>query len=248
MKGDGLTNRKRTRDHSDDDESSDDEDNNDYDDYKDDKDDEDDDNEDDEEDEDDKDDEDAFLPEDSAGFCSNQDKDSKSPVVRRTRRQIDNDSLHDTQWGKMFQELVAYKEKHKNTMVPSQYEEDPKLGRWVSTQRNFFKKNELPKERLDQLNSIDFVWRVRKKSKNVKWDDMFQKLVAYKKAYKHTLVPNQLKEDPKFGRWVSAQRQNFRMNGSFSLLVQAMKCHPCSNRKDKLLKERLDKLDSIGFV
>ena len=148
-------------------------------------------------------------------------------------------------WDDMLQKLVAYKKLHKNKMVPQPHKKDSKLGRWVCKQRYLFKKNELPKERLDQLNSIGFVWRVHK---DVKWDDMFQKLVAYQKAYKHTLVPNPQKEDPKFGRWVSAQRQNFRKNGSFSLLVQAMKCHPCSNKEDKLQKERLDKLDSIGFV
>ncbi|OEU06263.1 hypothetical protein FRACYDRAFT_201645 [Fragilariopsis cylindrus CCMP1102] len=250
------TNRKRTRDHSDDEESCD-------------------------------------ETEDSAD--SNQDKGSKSPVVRGKRRRIDNKSLHDTNWEKTFQRLVAYKEihnhtmvpshydedpplglwvsrqryqyrndelpsnrldllnsidfawnlydktwrrmfkklvvykeKHKNTMVPSQYDEDPKFGKWVSQQRGIYKNDDMPSNRLDLLNSIDFEWEGVQGKKYEKWDDVFQKLVAYNKLHKHTMVPKPYDEDPPLGRWVSTQRKVFN--------------------KNKLLKERLDKLNSIGFV
>jgi hypothetical protein len=56
----------------------------------------------------------------------------------------------------MFQKLVAYKEKHKDTKVSRQYKEDPKLGRWVSVQRHSYNRGELPPKRIALLNSIDF--------------------------------------------------------------------------------------------
>ena len=58
----------------------------------------------------------------------------------------------------MFQKLVAYKEQHKNTMVPCRYDKNPKLGRWVAAQRRIYKKDELDLNRVDLLNSIDFNW------------------------------------------------------------------------------------------
>jgi hypothetical protein len=211
-KCDGPTNRKRTHDQSEDDESCDDTDdsNIDIDDYQ------------DEDDEDDEDDKDESLPEDSTD--SNQDKDSKSPVVRGKRRRIDNKSLHDTNWEKTFQRLVAYKATHKNTMVPQEYKEDSKLGRWVKTQRQLFENNKLLEERLDKLDSINFVWKVD----DTKWQKTFQRLVAYKGIHKNTMVPTQYDEDPSLGLWVSNQRQHFK--------------------KNELSKERLDQLHSIGFV
>ena len=45
-------------------------------------------------------------------------------------RKIDN-----KKWMSMFQRLVEYKKQHRNTAVPKKYDEDPKLGEWVSKQR-----------------------------------------------------------------------------------------------------------------
>ncbi|OEU09122.1 hypothetical protein FRACYDRAFT_154308, partial [Fragilariopsis cylindrus CCMP1102] len=127
-------------------------------------------------------------------------------------------------WEKTFQRLVAYKATHKNTMVPQEYKEDSKLGRWVKTQRQLFENNKLLEERLDKLDSIGFVWKVD----DTKWQKTFQRLVAYKGIHKNTMVPTQYDEDPSLGLWVSNQRQHFK--------------------KNELSKERLDQLHSIGFV
>ncbi|OEU11712.1 hypothetical protein FRACYDRAFT_160978, partial [Fragilariopsis cylindrus CCMP1102] len=130
-------------------------------------------------------------------------------------------------WDDMFQRLVAYKEIHKHTMVPQHYDEDSKLGSWVYKQRYHYRNDDMPSNRLDLLNSIDFEW-ARARAKGGKWMKMFQKLVEYEKAHKHTLVPNQYDEDPSLGLWVSNQRQLFK--------------------KNELSEERLDQLHSIGFV
>ena len=144
--------------------------------------------------------------------------------------------VHDEKWMQMFQKLVAYKEVHTDTMVPQQYKEDPPLGRWVGNQRNTYRNDNLLPSRVTHLNSIDFKWEVDQvagkfgkfKVDDEQWMKMFQKLVEYEKAHKHTLVPNQYDEDPPLGLWVSTQRKLFN--------------------KNKLLKERLDQLNSIDFV
>ena len=65
-------------------------------------------------------------------------------------------------WMSMFQKLVEYKKEHKNTMVPMRYNEDPKLGWWVSKQRKVYKNDKLLPKRLVLMNSIDFTWNVNK--------------------------------------------------------------------------------------
>ncbi|OEU21618.1 hypothetical protein FRACYDRAFT_181025 [Fragilariopsis cylindrus CCMP1102] len=140
-------------------------------------------------------------------------------------------ATHQIKWMNMFQELVAYKEQHQNTKVPFNSKENPKLGRWVSQQRCSYSRGELPSDRIDELNKIDFVWVGIKgiaAIDQIKWMNMFQELVAYKKQHQNTNVPAKCKENPKLGRWVAEQGKQYR--------------------KDKLILSRIDLLESIGFV
>jgi hypothetical protein len=47
---------------------------------------------------------------------------------------------YDDQWDCMFEKLNEYKEKYGDCLVPKRYQENPKLGTWVDTQRVQFKK------------------------------------------------------------------------------------------------------------
>jgi hypothetical protein len=47
---------------------------------------------------------------------------------------------------------------------------------------------------------------------------MYDRLVVFKKKYKTTRVPAEWKEDPKFGRWVSRQREICKDRGRIELL------------------------------
>uniref|UniRef100_A0A7S3P091 Helicase-associated domain-containing protein n=1 Tax=Amphora coffeiformis TaxID=265554 RepID=A0A7S3P091_9STRA len=101
----------------------------------------------------------------------------------------------DDHWDEMFRQLIEYKEKHGDCLVPSRYETNLKLGKWVETQRYEYTKlkraeanpNEKPEEmnqeetklggkprvtnarlteeRLRRLESIGFEWKVRNKMK-----------------------------------------------------------------------------------
>ena len=43
-----------------------------------------------------------------------------------------------------------------------------------------------------------------------KWDEMFNRLLDFKKKHSHCLVPNRYSDDPALGAWVSTQRRQVR--------------------------------------
>ncbi len=73
-------------------------------------------------------------------------------------------SPRETNWNARIQELIEYKAKYGDCLVPVQYEDNPRLGRWVSTQRKYYKlylngnTSRITKEKIKQLTSIGFVW------------------------------------------------------------------------------------------
>jgi hypothetical protein len=99
----------------------------------------------------------------------------------------------DDHWDEMFRQLVEYKHKHSDCLVPSRYEENLKLGKWVETQRYEYTKLQrvssgfteakpepeidtstgksratnprLTEERLRRLEAIGFEWKVKHKMK-----------------------------------------------------------------------------------
>lgn len=115
-------------------------------------------------------------------------------------------------WMEMYDRLVAYKKKHKTTLVSRTYNKDPKLGLWVSIQRRHCKE----KDQVDILNNIDFVWECRNFHND--WMEMYNRLVAYKKENKTTLVPQKYKEDLKLGVWVKYQRRHCKENYRVDIL------------------------------
>jgi hypothetical protein len=127
-------------------------------------------------------------------------------------------------WNEMYQKLVAYKKEHKSTNVPAGYVQDPKLGNWVHNHRTYYKNKTLYIERINQLESIGFLWDLFGEI----WMEMYHKFVAYKRKYKSTLVPWRNKADPQLGYWVVTQRQTYN--------------------KNSLSIERINRLESIGFV
>ena len=124
-------------------------------------------------------------------------------------------------WNDMFERLAAYRQQHGDCLVPLKYPDDPELGFWVNNQRQNCAK--LDTTQHERLESIGFVWSTKNRDK---WDDMFERLQAYRQQYGDCLVPHDYAEDPKLALWVRNQRQN----------------------RAKLDMARLERLDSIGFV
>ena len=126
------------------------------------------------------------------------------------------------QWETGYSALVKFKEREGHCLVPSKHNEsDYRLGQWVDIQRQ--NKSELPKDRLDRLNEIGFIWN----SRSDQWEIGFSALIIYKKSEGHCLVPQGYIEDGfRLGEWVSRQRQ----------------------RKTKASEDRIRRLDEIGFI
>jgi hypothetical protein len=129
----------------------------------------------------------------------------------------------DSIWDERYLELISFKETNGHCDVTAKYTENPKLGKWVSWQRSSYRKGELTKERIDKLNQLGFVWKLHDDT----WEKMYHALLKFKDKNGHCNVTQTYSENPSLGLWVSTQR---------SL------CY-----KGKLSKERIDKLNDIGF-
>lgn len=68
-----------------------------------------------------------------------------------------------------------------------------------------------------------------------RWTEMYQRLVKFKEANGHCLVPNRYPEDKKLGAWVSAQRRHYK------ILTSGKK------ESTPMTLERAQKLIDIGF-
>ena len=126
----------------------------------------------------------------------------------------------------MFEKLKAYKHQHGDCLVPKVYKADPALGRWVYNQRSRNRDNKLEVDRKAKLDLIGFVWSTN--IYNDQWNNMFERLTAYKRQHGDCLVPKAYKEDQALGSWVHKQRSR--------------------NTANKLDADRKAKLDSIGFI
>jgi hypothetical protein len=132
-------------------------------------------------------------------------------------------NVYNKQWHVMFRRLVAHRKKYGSANVRRTYKDDPKLATWVNSQRTSYRKKGLSEERINRLESIGFVWKDREA-----WDQMFRKLVSYKKKHNSTIAPIRYVRDPKLGNWVSRQR-TFYSNKTIPI-------------------DRINRLESIGFV
>ena len=126
-------------------------------------------------------------------------------------------------WNEMFQRLIAYKEKHGDCNTPYSYCRDKALGKWVCHQRSALKNAPLNDPKRRQLVSIGFVW----KNARLDWDEMFEKVVAFRNLHGHCKVTRTYSKDRQLIKWVENQSRR---------LVDA----PLDN-------VRRMKLDSIGF-
>ncbi len=73
-------------------------------------------------------------------------------------------------WDVRLQELIVYKSIHDHSSPPVSY---PKLGIWAINQR--FNIKDMPKERVEALDSLGFVWNHNRKNRSQeKWDGRYE--------------------------------------------------------------------------
>jgi hypothetical protein len=126
-------------------------------------------------------------------------------------------------WEERFKELLSYKVAHGNCDVPQSYADNPQLGTWTRRQRILKRKGELSGDRLRRLDEIGFEWDPTKSA----WDAMFEDLKLYKAKHGNCNVPRGYSNNPTLASWIGAQR--------------------CFRKKNKISRERLTRLNEIGF-
>ena len=134
-----------------------------------------------------------------------------------------NWSLKSHTWRSNYLALIAYKETHGDCRVPQIWPENQRLATWVSTQRDFRRRNRLTEERTQLLEKIGFEWFAGKGT----WEERFQEVLAFRAVHGHCRVPARWKENPQLGSWVVAQRTD--------------------RRKGELRPDYEARLDEIGF-
>ena len=126
-------------------------------------------------------------------------------------------------WEEMFAELVRYKRQHGNCDVPYQWQENPKLGKWLVYQRQLRRCEKLTEGRHRRLAELGVIWN----SFTSAWEKSFASLARYKQENGNCNVPRGWIKNPQLATWVRTMRR-FKKCG-------------------RLAKERIHRLNQIGF-
>ncbi len=127
-------------------------------------------------------------------------------------------------WEAMFEALEKFRAEHGHCNVPLNYELNPALGRWVTTQRFRKKIKALSRDRLQKLEDLGFIWS----ASDMNWEKMFAELAGFRERYGHCRIPSRWLESPRLSTWVSNQRYK-RKTGELS-------------------PDRIRRLNEIGFA
>ena len=136
-------------------------------------------------------------------------------------------------WQERFQELENFREHYGHCNVPTQWNENPKLGTWVAMQRQAMKQGQLKEDRIQMLNDLGFVWELRRgsrvgvRSPKRDWSEMFARLRAFHDRFETADVPYAWNENPALGRWAQRQRG--------------------ARAKDQLSQDQIERLDGLQF-
>lgn len=145
----------------------------------------------------------------------------------------------EAQWSRRYAELCAFHQQHGHTRVPRIQGVKGDLGAWRHLQRADYHKGLLKPDHQARLDAIGFEWvetvrrgaegrKLLQVAADARWDARMARLRAFHQEHGHTLVPAKWAADRDLGRWVATQRELMR--------------------EDKLLPQRRQQLESIGFL
>jgi len=147
----------------------------------------------------------------------------------------------EAQWNSNFELLHLYKKDHGDCLVPKSYMiNGVALGSWVNTQRHEYRKLQegkssvMTQERINKLEALGFVWEPFEDQ----WDACFEECQQWIEAHEHGRVFSHSawtsSTGVSLGNWVTKQRRAY---------WKFLQGHP-----SQLTKERVDRLNAIGFV
>lgn len=128
-----------------------------------------------------------------------------------------------TVWDKNIDKLKQFKEKYGHCKVTKRNSDDTRLIYWVKYQRCQYNEGLLPKAKIDELNSLGFVWDILQ----YEWDERFFELEKFKKENGHCNV-NQLGDNRPLAMWVGEQRKKYK--------------------RGELSEDKIGRLEKIGMV
>jgi hypothetical protein len=138
----------------------------------------------------------------------------------------------DKKWNRQYEQLVEFKRKNGHCMVPSKYEQDKALGKWVSFQRTYYNNNRLLLDRKRLLGDLGFAWKddgaLTLNQYDKRWHQDYERLVEFKRINYNCKVPyTKNKNDNSLAVWVTTQRAR--------------------HANKIMLPDRKELLDKIGF-
>jgi Helicase associated domain/Helicase conserved C-terminal domain len=116
-----------------------------------------------------------------------------------------------SEWEKMFEVLVQFKQQHGHCTVPREGAKDRELATWCERQRY----HRLSDNQFKRLEAIGFQW----KAYDAEWEANFESLVRFKQQEGHCNVPLKWPDDPRLGLWAENQRRSQR-RGSLNMYSQ----------------------------
>ena len=144
------------------------------------------------------------------------------------------------QWEQRFQELASFKQTRGHCLVPIVHPENPALGLWVSTQRTRLKV--MAPDRIARLSKLGFVWKTIDMSARLQWEDRFQELLSFRKAYGHVDVPQKWPENQPLAHWVVRQRSRDRIKLTDAQLKQLNQAGFIWSLRNRHWRQRLAEL------
>jgi hypothetical protein len=175
-----------------------------------------------------------LIPRRSRQVASPGESPAKRPSISS---QVDLNEYQAVLWEKRFQELLEFRGRHDNCLVPHNWAENLALAKWVKRQRYQFKlKTEgkhstLTEERQSALDNLGFIWD----SHNAVWEERLSELMEFKRRHGHCNVPSTYSDNHSLSVWVQCQRRQYKL----------------FREKDNwsgMSEERISRLESIGFV
>lgn len=153
--------------------------------------------------------------------------------LRKIGLQFDDNPQQAVSWEERFQQLLVFKQRHGHCNCPQHWSENKELGVWVNSQRRYHNEKRMTQDRIDKLEAVGFVWKLRDRFFDRDWDERLISLQTYQQEHQDCNVPSPWPEDPLLSKWVTRAREEYRKYNK--------------GKASKLTEERIQQLEEMGF-
>lgn len=123
-------------------------------------------------------------------------------------------------WDMQLEKLKSFKSENGHCNIFVHNNEDPRLVRWIETQRTTYRKGQMTEDRIQKLENLGFEWTRKNRvipsqtqptpEQAEMWQASFEKLKCFHEDNGHCDCPPQ--EYPALDKWVRAQRMVYKRN------------------------------------